>query len=69
MSNTVQRAPGVAGQQPEPGTGTAWRYLRQAGLFLARQREATVFIVVVLLIVYFGFARRNSYLGRGIELA
>ncbi len=56
MSNTVQRAPGVAGQQPEPGTGTtAWRYLRQAGLFLARQREATVFIVVVLLVVYFGF--------------
>jgi simple sugar transport system permease protein len=54
VSNTVQRAPGVAGQQPEPGSGTAWRYLRQAGVFLARQREATVFFVVVLLVVYFG---------------
>jgi simple sugar transport system permease protein len=29
--------------------------LRRAGLFLVRQREATVFLVVVLLIVYFGF--------------
>ena len=55
MSNTVQRAPGVAGQQPEPGTtGSVWRYLRQAGLFMAKQREATVFLVVILLIVYFG---------------
>jgi simple sugar transport system permease protein len=55
VSETAQRAPGVAGQRPGPGTGTAWRYLRWAGLFLAKQREATVFLVVVLLVVYFGF--------------
>ena len=63
MSNTVQRAPGVAGQQPEPGTGGAWRYLRQAGVFMAKQREATVFAVVVLLVVYFGLI---SSVGRPI---
>jgi simple sugar transport system permease protein len=68
VSNTVQRAPGVAGQQPGPGTGTnPWRYLRQAGLFLARQREATVFFVVVLLVVYFGFissAGRSTFFSK-----
>lgn len=67
MSNTVQRAPGVAGQQPEPGTGNAMRYLRQAGLFLARQREATVFLVVILLVIYFGFissAGRSTFFTR-----
>ncbi len=63
MSNTVQRAPGVAGQQPEPGTDGAWRYLGRAGRFLAQQREATVFLVVVLLVIYFGFI---STVGRSV---
>lgn len=57
MSETVQRAPGVAGGRPggQPGLTGAWGRLRRAGMFLVRQREATVFLVVVLLIVYFGF--------------
>jgi simple sugar transport system permease protein len=55
VSETAQRAPAVAGEPPggRPGNGAMGR-LRQAGIFLARQREATVFIVVVLLVVYFG---------------
>jgi simple sugar transport system permease protein len=57
VSETAQRAPGVAGGGPAepPGATSAMTWLRQAGLFLARQREATVFLVVVLLCVYFGF--------------
>lgn len=55
MSETVQRAPGVAGPQPQPDRGTAWRYLSRTGTFLVKQREATVFLVVVLLVIYFGF--------------
>jgi len=56
VSETAQRAPGVAGGGPAaaPGADGALGRLRQAGLFLMRQREATVFVVVVLLVVYFG---------------
>lgn len=56
MSDTVQRAPGVAGGGPAEARGTSGvlGYLRRAGIFLVRQREATVFLVVVLLIIYFG---------------
>ena len=56
MSEIVQRASGGAGGGPAeaPGAAGAAGRLRQAGLFLVRQREATVFLVVVLLIIYFG---------------
>src|SRR6202046_119435 len=56
VSETAQRAPAVAGEPPggRPDGNGAMGRLRQAGIFLARQREATVFIVVVLLVVYFG---------------
>lgn len=56
MSETAQRAPGVAGGGPGDvaGPGGAGGRLRQVGIFLAGQREATVFLVVVLLIIYFG---------------
>src|SRR5262249_16050155 len=57
VSDTAQRSPAVAGGPPgEPAArGGAWGSLRKAGMFLLQQREATVFLVVVLLIVYFGF--------------
>jgi simple sugar transport system permease protein len=57
VSETVQRAPGVAGGGPAetPGAAGVIGRLRQVGLFLVRQREATVFMVVVLLVIYFGF--------------
>ncbi|MCW2935662.1 MAG: Monosaccharide-transporting ATPase [Actinomycetia bacterium] len=56
MSETAQRAPGVTGGQPAGPTGSngAWGPLGRGGMFLVRQREATVFLVVVLLIIYFG---------------
>jgi simple sugar transport system permease protein len=56
VSETAERTPAVAGGPPgEPtaGNGT-WRRLRGAGTFLLRQRELTVFVVLVLLILYFG---------------
>jgi simple sugar transport system permease protein len=54
VSETAQRAPGVTGDQPGAGANDMLRRLRTAGMFLVRQREATVALVVILLIVYFG---------------
>ncbi len=56
MSETAQRPPAVAGGPPAgpAARNGTWGALRNAGMFLMRQREATVFLVVVLLIVYFG---------------
>ena len=61
MSETVQRASGVAdgGPAAAPGPGG----VRRAGIFLMRQREATVFLVVVLLVIYFGLV---STTGRSV---
>jgi simple sugar transport system permease protein len=62
VSGAVQQAPEVVGGPPgEPSRG-ALRALRDVGALLTRQREATVFVVDVLLIVYFGFI---SSVGRG----
>jgi len=58
VSDTVQRAPGVAGGGPTETPGPV--SVRRAGLFLMRQREATVFLVVVLLIIYFGVINANG---------
>ena len=55
MSDTVQQAPEVAGGPPGQPSRGGMRLLRDVGALLVRQREATVFIVVVLLIIYFGF--------------
>jgi len=55
VSETAERTPAVAGGPPgEPAGGNGTRRLRRAGTFLLRQRELTVFVVVVLLILYFG---------------
>jgi simple sugar transport system permease protein len=56
VSETAQRTPTAAGGPPgEPAAGgSPWSILRRVGTTLARQREATVFVVVVLLILYFG---------------
>jgi simple sugar transport system permease protein len=67
VSDTAQRAPGVTGGQPAgpPGSGGAGERVRRFGLLLARQREATVFVVVVLLVLYFGFLNSK---GRSVFL-
>jgi simple sugar transport system permease protein len=55
VSGTVQEAPEVVGGPPEQPSRGAMRALRDVGALLIRQREATVFVVDVLLIIYFGF--------------
>jgi simple sugar transport system permease protein len=67
MSDTAQRADPALGLPP-PGRPTppALAALRRGLAFAGKQREATVLVVVVLLIVYFGFissAGRGSFLG------
>ena len=53
VGGTVRQAPEVVEPSGQPSRG-AVRLLRDAGALVVRQREATVFIVDVLLIVYFG---------------
>lgn len=57
MRNTAQRAADVAGGPRGRGgpERTPWALLRQAGSVFIQQREATVFVVAVLLVIYFGF--------------
>jgi simple sugar transport system permease protein len=55
VSGAVQQAPEVVGGPPGQPSRGAFRALRDAGALLTRQREATVFVVDVLLIIYFGF--------------
>jgi simple sugar transport system permease protein len=55
VSDTAQQAAEVVGQPQQPPPRGAMRLLRDVGALLVRQREATVFIVVILLIIYFGF--------------
>jgi simple sugar transport system permease protein len=62
VSGAVQQAPEVVGGPPGQPSRGPLRALRDAGALLGRQREATVFVVDVLLIVYFGFI---SSVGRG----
>jgi simple sugar transport system permease protein len=68
VSETVQRPPAVVGgEPPRAGGADVWGRMRGAGLFLMRQREATVFLVVVLMTVYFGFINatgRSTFLGQ-----
>jgi simple sugar transport system permease protein len=55
VSGTVQQAPEVVGGPPGQPSRGVMRALRDIGALLVRQREATVFLIDVLLIVYFGF--------------
>ena len=55
VSGAVQQAPEVVGGPPGRPPRGVMRALRDAGALLIRQREATVLVVDVLLIIYFGF--------------
>ncbi|HYK30815.1 MAG TPA: hypothetical protein VEV63_02600, partial [Streptosporangiaceae bacterium] len=57
MSDTAQRAVGTLGEPPlgPANTRGPGAQLRQALAIAGRQRELTVLVVVVLLVVYFGF--------------
>jgi simple sugar transport system permease protein len=54
VSETAERAPEVASLPPTPGLGEGpWGAVKRAAALLAQQREATVFVVAVLLVIYF----------------
>ena len=55
VSGTVQQAPEVVGGPPGQPSPGVMRVLRDVGALLVRQRAATVFLIDVLLIIYFGF--------------
>jgi simple sugar transport system permease protein len=61
VSETVKRAEVGAGPPPGqvPGKGP-WADLVRLGRTFAQQREATVFVVAVLLLIYFGFISSAS---------
>ena len=65
VSDTAQQAPEVVGGQPGQPPRAGRRLLRDVAALLVRQREATVLVVDVLLIIYFGFispAGRTAFL-------
>jgi simple sugar transport system permease protein len=58
VSDIVERGATAVAEAPPGGAApqaTAWGRIRRAGIFLLQQREATIFVVAVLLTVYFGF--------------
>jgi simple sugar transport system permease protein len=55
VSGTVQQAPEVVGGPAGQPSRGVMKVLRDVGALVVRQRAATVFVVDVLLIVYFGF--------------
>jgi simple sugar transport system permease protein len=68
MSETAEQRADVAGPQPggqAPRNG-GWAMIRKGGLLFARQREATIFVVAVLLLVYFGVASATFFSGSNI---
>jgi simple sugar transport system permease protein len=54
VSDTAERAPEVAGAPPGGvGGGGAWGAVKRVAMTFAEQREATVFVVSVLLVIVF----------------
>jgi simple sugar transport system permease protein len=61
VSDTAQRSAGtVSGPGSGPGSGGVQALLRRYGAAFLRQREASVLIVAVVLILYFGFVSSAS---------
>jgi simple sugar transport system permease protein len=62
VSETAERSPGAVGAPPAapaPGRGR-WVVVHRVGQVFIQQREATVLVVAVLLVVYFGFISSAS---------
>jgi len=61
VSETAQRT-GPAAAEPAggPPSSPGWGLVQRAGTVFIRQREATVFVVAVLLVIYFGFISSAS---------
>jgi simple sugar transport system permease protein len=61
VSETAQRTTGAADSPPSgPPPGAAAAGLRRIGNLFIQQREATIFVVAVLLVIYFGFISSAS---------
>jgi simple sugar transport system permease protein len=61
VSDTAQRSAGtVSGPGSGPGSGGVQDLLRRGGAAFLRQREASVFIVAVVLVLYFGIVSSAS---------
>jgi simple sugar transport system permease protein len=62
VSETAERSPGAVGAPPAapaPG-GSRWTGLHRVGQVFVQQREATIFVVAVLLVIYFGFIASSA---------
>jgi hypothetical protein len=59
MSDVTERTPQTA--TPPPPAGGAPSPVRTALGVLARQREATVFVVAVVLVLYFGIRYNSTF--------
>jgi simple sugar transport system permease protein len=56
VSDIAERAPEAVGAPPEgPGKAGPWQRLGSLGRVFIEQREATILVVAILLVVYFGF--------------
>jgi simple sugar transport system permease protein len=64
MSETAEQGANVVGPPPgEPGQrGDPLALLRKTGGIFARQREATIFVVAILLLIYFA-TKSSAFLG------
>jgi simple sugar transport system permease protein len=62
VSETAERSPGAVGTPPTvPAPGKSrWGPLHAVGQVFVQQREATIFVVAVLLVIYFGFISSAS---------
>ena len=56
VSETTERSPEVTGPAARgPGQSSrGWALVRRSAAVFARQREATIFVVLVALVLYFG---------------
>ncbi|HWG60083.1 MAG TPA: ABC transporter permease [Streptosporangiaceae bacterium] len=65
MSGITERTPETLGPPGgQPGVGGAGGLLRQSAALLARQREATVFVVAVALLLYFGVKYNSTFVSQ-----
>lgn len=69
MSETAQQgSPAGTGSPPQAGDGPVGGTLRNAGLFILRQRETTVFVVAVALFIYFAVSSTSFVTGTNLPI-
>jgi simple sugar transport system permease protein len=64
VSETAERRPDIVGPPPEgvpPSGNVLWDGVRRSALLFSQQREASVFVVVVALAIYFTISSTNFF--------